>query len=186
MSSEVSFGLFGMLFVFWRDVTEVFESLVCRVGRVVRRSIIYCIRKSSLQHQAFSTRQRNCEQDWKKAEKLSFDYCCVETGWTSIRRYGIRRRRFLLGERLFPSVPRSNSRRIADHTPHKTTCRLSIKAGSERYFGQQARRISRVFGHAWFHHREVFEECEVSPRRSSIFGLLVIIFLLIKMGCMAL
>jgi hypothetical protein len=39
--------------------------------------------------------------------------------------------------------------------------RLSIKAGSERYFGQQTRRISRVFGHAWFHHREVFEECEV-------------------------
>jgi len=52
---------------------------------------------------------------------------------------------------------------VPDPPAHRpvTLCRLSIKAGSERYFGQQTRRISRVFGHAWFHHREVFEECEV-------------------------
>jgi hypothetical protein len=74
MSSEVSFGLFGIVFVFWRDVAEVLEPLACWVGRVVRRSIIFCIRKCRLRHQVFSTRQRNCEQDCKKAEKLSEIY----------------------------------------------------------------------------------------------------------------
>lgn len=75
MSSEVSFGLLGMVFAFWRDVTDVFESLVCRVGRVVRRSIIFCIRKC---RQVFSTRQRNYEQVWKKADKLTCDSRCFE------------------------------------------------------------------------------------------------------------
>ncbi|KAJ9103913.1 hypothetical protein QFC21_002376 [Naganishia friedmannii] len=38
--------------------------------------------------------------------------------------------------------------------------RISIKPGSERYFGTQSRRISRIFSHAWYAHRELFEEAE--------------------------
>lgn len=45
-------------------------------------------------------------------------------------------------------------------SPNSFPSRLSIKPGSEKLFGQLARRISRVFGHAYFHHREIFEESE--------------------------
>jgi hypothetical protein len=48
--------------------------------------------------------------------------------------------------------------------------RLSIKPGSERYFGTQARRISRIFSHAWYAHREVFEEAEVSTQNFKVFS----------------
>jgi hypothetical protein len=39
-------------------------------------------------------------------------------------------------------------------------CRISIPAPSHRHFGSLARRLGRIFAHAYFHHREVFEQAE--------------------------
>ncbi|KZT56037.1 Mob1/phocein [Calocera cornea HHB12733] len=39
--------------------------------------------------------------------------------------------------------------------------RLSIPQTSQRHISAIARRLARVFAHAYFHHREVFEESEV-------------------------
>jgi hypothetical protein len=79
MSSEVSFGLFGIVFVFWRDVAEVLEPLACWVGRVVRRSIIFCIRESRSQLYAFPARYSGLVSELEKtADKLSYDMRCVE------------------------------------------------------------------------------------------------------------
>lgn len=51
--------------------------------------------------------------------------------------------------------------------------RLAISSASERFLGQQARRVSRVFAHAWFHHREVFEVCEAETHLYARFVALV-------------
>lgn len=49
----------------------------------------------------------------------------------------------------------------ARHFPSRTF----IPNTSLRHFGSIARRLSRVFVHAWGHHRETFSSCEVSRRR---------------------
>ena len=38
--------------------------------------------------------------------------------------------------------------------------RINIPAPSHRHFGSLARRLGRIFAHAYFHHREVFEQAE--------------------------
>ena len=38
--------------------------------------------------------------------------------------------------------------------------RISIPSASHRHFNSLARRLSRIFAHAYFHHREVFEQAE--------------------------
>lgn len=45
----------------------------------------------------------------------------------------------------------------------KNTLRLQIPGTSIKHFTSIARRLYRIFAHAWFHHREIFEQCEVSP-----------------------
>ncbi|PLW24823.1 hypothetical protein PCASD_24865 [Puccinia coronata f. sp. avenae] len=39
--------------------------------------------------------------------------------------------------------------------------RLQIPASSIKHFTSIARRLYRILAHAWFHHRELFEECEM-------------------------
>ena len=40
-------------------------------------------------------------------------------------------------------------------------CRLSIPPTSTRHFSSLARRLGRIFAHAYYHHREAFEQAEV-------------------------
>ena len=39
-------------------------------------------------------------------------------------------------------------------------CRLQIPVASHRHFSSLARRLGRIFAHAYFHHREAFEQAE--------------------------
>jgi hypothetical protein len=39
--------------------------------------------------------------------------------------------------------------------------RISIPPGSVKHFQSIARRLYRIFAHAWFHHRAVFDSFEV-------------------------
>ncbi|KAA1127373.1 hypothetical protein PGTUg99_035865 [Puccinia graminis f. sp. tritici] len=39
--------------------------------------------------------------------------------------------------------------------------RLQIPSSSNKHFTSIARRLYRILAHAWFHHRELFEECEM-------------------------
>ncbi|WAR51842.1 hypothetical protein PtB15_1B278 [Puccinia triticina] len=39
--------------------------------------------------------------------------------------------------------------------------RLQIPPGSVKHFTSIARRLYRILAHAWFHHRELFEQCEM-------------------------
>jgi hypothetical protein len=87
MSSEVSFGLFGIVFVFWRDVTEVFESLMCRVGRVVRRSIIFCIRESRSRSRAFLTRHSGVANKLEKGRKADVRFPLHTALWNSAQAF---------------------------------------------------------------------------------------------------
>src|SRR6266478_2030445 len=63
--------------------------------------------------------------------------------------------------RAFPSRYASH-----DHLPsfsasfETSLYRLNIPAPSHRHFGSLARRLGRIFAHAYFHHREVFEQAE--------------------------
>lgn len=41
-------------------------------------------------------------------------------------------------------------------------CRVSIKESSVAKLGSVCRRIYRIFSHAYFHHRQIFDEYEVS------------------------
>jgi len=43
----------------------------------------------------------------------------------------------------------------------RSHCRISIPTSSRRHFHSLARRLSRIFAHAYYHHREAFESCEV-------------------------
>jgi hypothetical protein len=38
--------------------------------------------------------------------------------------------------------------------------RINIPPSSHRHFGSLARRLGRIFAHAFFHHREAFEQAE--------------------------
>lgn len=40
--------------------------------------------------------------------------------------------------------------------------RISMPEGSVKHFQNIARRLYRIFAHAYYHHRELFEEFEVS------------------------
>ncbi|KAG6825374.1 hypothetical protein H0H92_003926 [Tricholoma furcatifolium] len=47
------------------------------------------------------------------------------------------------------------------NTPRAFPSRLQIPPSSHRHFSSLARRLGRIFAHAYFHHREVFEQAEV-------------------------
>lgn len=38
--------------------------------------------------------------------------------------------------------------------------RIAIPSSSVKHFASLARRLSRIFAHAYFHHREIFEQAE--------------------------
>ena len=42
--------------------------------------------------------------------------------------------------------------------------RMSIAPTSTKHFSSIARRLYRIFAHAYYHHREVFDQCEVRAR----------------------
>ncbi|KAF9254820.1 Mob1/phocein, partial [Marasmius fiardii PR-910] len=46
------------------------------------------------------------------------------------------------------------------NSPRAFPSRLSIPPTSHRHFSSLARRLGRVFAHAYYHHREVFEQAE--------------------------
>ncbi|KAG5650613.1 hypothetical protein H0H81_011640 [Sphagnurus paluster] len=46
------------------------------------------------------------------------------------------------------------------NTPRAFPSRLQIPATSHRHFSSLARRLGRIFAHAYFHHREAFEQAE--------------------------
>ncbi|KAI0319150.1 Mob1/phocein [Amylostereum chailletii] len=46
------------------------------------------------------------------------------------------------------------------NSPRAFPSRLSIPNTSNRHFGALARRLGRIFAHAFFHHREIFEQAE--------------------------
>ncbi|KAG8999447.1 hypothetical protein FRB93_013186 [Tulasnella sp. JGI-2019a] len=46
------------------------------------------------------------------------------------------------------------------NSPRPFPSRLQIPAASTRHFGSLARRLSRIFAHAYHHHREAFEQSE--------------------------
>ncbi|PPQ87941.1 hypothetical protein CVT25_001126 [Psilocybe cyanescens] len=47
------------------------------------------------------------------------------------------------------------------NSPRTFPSRLSIPQTSHRHFSSLARRLGRIFAHAYFHHREAFEQAEV-------------------------
>ena len=38
--------------------------------------------------------------------------------------------------------------------------RIAVPSSSVKHFASLARRLSRIFAHAYFHHREIFEQAE--------------------------
>ncbi|TFY82893.1 hypothetical protein EWM64_g1107, partial [Hericium alpestre] len=46
------------------------------------------------------------------------------------------------------------------NSPRAFPSRISIPPTSLRHFNSLARRLGRIFAHAYFHHREIFEQCE--------------------------
>ncbi|KAH9000888.1 Mob1/phocein [Lactarius hatsudake] len=46
------------------------------------------------------------------------------------------------------------------NSPRAFPSRINIPHPSHRHFGSLARRLGRIFAHAYFHHREVFEQAE--------------------------
>ncbi|KAI9444183.1 Mob1/phocein [Lactarius indigo] len=46
------------------------------------------------------------------------------------------------------------------NSPRAFPSRINIPPPSHRHFGSLARRLGRIFAHAYFHHREVFEQAE--------------------------
>lgn len=72
------------------------------------------------------------------------------------------------------------------NSPRAFPSRLSIPQTSHRHFSSLARRLSRIFSHAYFHHREVFQQAEAESslyarflKLSSLFGLVPSEFLVI-------
>ena len=49
--------------------------------------------------------------------------------------------------------------------------RLQIPVASHKHFSSLARRLGRIFPHAYFHHREAFEQADVNPLFIPVFGL---------------
>ncbi|KIJ06401.1 hypothetical protein PAXINDRAFT_182696, partial [Paxillus involutus ATCC 200175] len=55
------------------------------------------------------------------------------------------------------------------NSPRAFPSRLSIPQTSHRHFASLARRLGRIFAHAYFHHREVFEQAEAESSLYSRF-----------------
>jgi len=55
------------------------------------------------------------------------------------------------------------------NSPRAFPSRISIPNPSRKHFLSLARRLSRIFAHAYFHHREAFEQCEVETSLCSRF-----------------
>ncbi|KAF9442891.1 Mob1/phocein, partial [Macrolepiota fuliginosa MF-IS2] len=53
------------------------------------------------------------------------------------------------------------------NSPRAFPSRLQIPTSSHRHFSSLARRLGRIFAHAYFHHREAFEQAEAE---SSLYG----------------
>ncbi|TFK23027.1 Mob1/phocein [Coprinopsis marcescibilis] len=53
------------------------------------------------------------------------------------------------------------------NSPRAFPSRISILETSQRHFSSLARRLGRIFAHAYFHHREAFEQAEAE---SSLYG----------------
>lgn len=64
---------------------------------------------------------------------------------------------------------------IVFFTHLRCVCRVSIKESSVAKLGSVCRRIYRIFSHAYFHHRQIFDKYEV--------GLFWIIFMGASMNC---
>nr|CAG8636221.1 13451_t:CDS:2 [Entrophospora candida]CAG8643694.1 5242_t:CDS:2 [Entrophospora candida] len=47
--------------------------------------------------------------------------------------------------------------------------RLSIPDTSVKHYQSIARRLYRIFAHAWFHHREIFKEFELEKEKDNLF-----------------
>jgi hypothetical protein len=76
------------------------------------------------------------------------------TPWTAQQRFLIHHERSLHGTRHM-------SIRLTFSTCFETSLhRINIPTPSHRHFGSLARRLGRIFAHAYFHHREVFEQAE--------------------------
>ncbi|KAF9519664.1 hypothetical protein BS47DRAFT_1336752 [Hydnum rufescens UP504] len=58
------------------------------------------------------------------------------------------------------------------NSPKAFPSRISIPVASRRHFVSIARRLSRIFAHAYYHHREAFEHCEAESSLYSRFYLL--------------
>jgi len=54
--------------------------------------------------------------------------------------------------------------------------RISIPSSSVKHFASLARRLSRIFAHAYFHHREIFEQAEAENALYERYVLLLILF----------
>ncbi|KAI6010138.1 Mob1/phocein [Pisolithus marmoratus] len=72
------------------------------------------------------------------------------------------------------------------NSPRAFPSRLSIPQTSHRHFSSLARRLSRIFSHAYFHHREAFQQAEAESslyarflKLTSLFGLVPAEFLVI-------
>ncbi|KAF8340703.1 uncharacterized protein EI90DRAFT_2101331 [Cantharellus anzutake] len=55
------------------------------------------------------------------------------------------------------------------NSPRAFPSRISIPNPSRKHFLSLARRLSRIFAHAYFHHREAFEQCEAETSLCSRF-----------------
>ncbi|KIY45930.1 Mob1/phocein, partial [Fistulina hepatica ATCC 64428] len=62
------------------------------------------------------------------------------------------------------------------NSPRAFPSRLQIPATSHRHFSSLARRLGRIFAHAYFHHREAFEQAEAESSLYARFLALVVKF----------
>lgn len=71
---------------------------------------------------------------------------------------------------LFSTV--TNSFQVGAFIQQESVCdfsnRITVPAGSIKHFQYIARRLYRIFAHAWFHHRTVFIDAEASLRNLQI------------------
>ncbi|KAH8814591.1 Mob1/phocein [Flagelloscypha sp. PMI_526] len=65
------------------------------------------------------------------------------------------------------------------NSPRAFPSRLQIPPSSRRHFGSLARRLGRIFAHAYFHHRELFEQAEAESSLYARFLRLVEVFSLV-------
>ncbi|KAI0674420.1 hypothetical protein C8Q78DRAFT_592843 [Trametes maxima] len=67
------------------------------------------------------------------------------------------------------------------NSPRAFPSRLSVPAASHRHFTSLCRRLGRIFAHAYFHHREVFEQAEAESSLYARFLALVKYFDLVPL-----